>query len=30
MAHQMLANVASKSVVPDPELLADSEARKLF
>ncbi|MCX5602767.1 enoyl-CoA hydratase/isomerase family protein [Streptomyces phaeochromogenes] len=30
MAHQMLANVASKSRVPDPELLADSEARKLF
>jgi enoyl-CoA hydratase/carnithine racemase len=30
MAHQMLANVASKSVVPNPELLADSEARKLF
>ncbi len=30
MAHQMLANVASKSLVPDPELLADSEARKLF
>ena len=23
MAHQMLANVASKSVVPDPELLND-------
>ncbi len=30
MAHQMLANVASKSVVPDPELLADSDTRKLF
>ncbi|WP_433264666.1 enoyl-CoA hydratase/isomerase family protein [Actinosynnema sp. CS-041913] len=30
MAHQMLANVASKSVVPNPELVADSEARKMF
>ncbi|GAA0923519.1 enoyl-CoA hydratase/isomerase family protein [Streptomyces thermoalcalitolerans] len=30
MAHQMLANVAGKARVPDPELLADSEARKLF
>jgi enoyl-CoA hydratase/carnithine racemase len=30
MAHQMLANVASKSIVPDPDLLADSEARKMF
>ncbi|GGL85800.1 hypothetical protein GCM10010095_83280 [Streptomyces anthocyanicus] len=30
MAHQMLANVAGKSLVPDPELLADSEARKMF
>ncbi|MCS7477145.1 enoyl-CoA hydratase/isomerase family protein [Umezawaea endophytica] len=30
MAHQMLANVASKSVVPNPELIADSEARKMF
>lgn len=25
MAHQMLANVASKSLVPDPELLADPQ-----
>lgn len=30
MAHQMLANVASKSLVPDPDLIADSEGRKLF
>ncbi|MFI5957552.1 enoyl-CoA hydratase/isomerase family protein [Cryptosporangium sp. NPDC051539] len=30
MAHQMLANVASKSVVPDPDLIADSGARTLF
>jgi enoyl-CoA hydratase/carnithine racemase len=30
MAHQMLANVASKSVVPDPELLADVEGRNIF
>lgn len=30
MAHQMLANVASKSIVPDPDLIADSEARKMF
>jgi len=30
MSHQMLANVAGKSRVPDPELLSDSEARKLF
>ncbi|MFC9748962.1 hypothetical protein [Streptomyces niveus] len=30
MVHQMLANIAGKSLVPNPELLADSEARKLF
>ena len=30
MSHQMLANVASRSLVPDPDLLADSGAREVF
>lgn len=30
MANQMLANVASKKTVPDLDLLADTEGRKLF
>ncbi|TYB44284.1 enoyl-CoA hydratase/isomerase family protein [Actinomadura chibensis] len=30
MPHQMLATVASKTVVPNPDLFNDSEARKIF
>ncbi|MEV5410318.1 enoyl-CoA hydratase/isomerase family protein [Thermopolyspora sp. NPDC052614] len=30
MAHQMLANIASKSRVPNPDLINDSAARTLF